>query len=362
MKINNKKRFSAGLMTTLIASATFATTAMATTSANNNLGTPEQQADITNWIANTPAQVSNNMAMQHINPNNLNGVRYVIQWGDTLSSISEATGISVAKLCYDNHIENANFIYAGNVLILNKDGYVPDNYQPRVDPYTVAQTKVTINNGPTFVNIDVQPGAIKEYYDNSDNSNHSTNIYKAGDNTSSQSTTNNNSSNASSKSSSDDSSSDSSSDSVSASTVVDGLNKANSNDKLSFTEGSDGTELSVSSDDIAKAVKDDDYSSLLDEITSALDSDKEDEDVTISISGDGDDLHVYASYSKSDDDEDKQSSDDSSKDEDSQSSDKDEDNDSQSSDDEDSQSDDDDDSNKADTNDDEDTDTTTDDE
>ena len=361
MKINNKKRFSAGLMTTLIAGATFATTAMANATNTNNLGTPEQQADITNWIANTPTQVSNNMAMQHINTNNLNGVRYVIQWGDTLSSISAATGISVAKLCYDNHIENANFIYAGNVLILNKDGYVPDDYQPHVDPYAVAQTKVTINNGPTFVNIDVQPGAIKEFYDNSDNSNHSTNIYKAGDNNSSQGTTNN-SGNDSSKSSSDDSSSNSS-DSVSASTVVDSLNKANSNDKLSFTEGSDGTELSISSDDIAKAVKDDDYSSLLDEITSALDSDKDDEDVTISISGDGDDLHVYASYSKSDDDDDKQTSDDSSKDEDSQSSDKDdEDQDSQSSDDEDSQSDDDDDNNKADTNDDEDTDTTTDDE
>ncbi|QNQ82744.1 LysM peptidoglycan-binding domain-containing protein [Lactobacillus sp. PV037] len=354
MKIN-KKQFSAGLMTMIIASATFATTAMANTTNNNNLGTPEQQADITNWIANTPAQVSNNMAMQHIDPNNLNGVRYVIQWGDTLSSISAATGISVAKLCYDNHIENANLIYAGNILILNKDGYVPDDYHPHVDPYIVAQTKVTINNGPTFVNIEVQPGAIKQYYNDSDNSKNTTNIYKAGDDTSSQAASNKSSDSSNSDNSSSDSNT-SSSDSVSASDVVDGLKKANNNDKLSFTEGSDGTELSISSDDIAKAVKDDDYSALLDKITSALDSDKDDEDVTISIDGDGDDLHVYASYSKRDDD--KQSSDDSS--EDSQSSDKDdEDKDSQSSDD-DSQSDDDDNS-KADTND-EDTDTTTDDE
>lgn len=141
MKIN-KKRLVAAFMTAVLAGPVMATSvAMAD---NNASGSPEEQADITNWIANTPQQISNNMAMQHISMDNLNGTRYIIQWGDTLSGISAATGISVAKLCYDNNIQNANLIYAGDVLILNRDGDVPAGYTPDVNPYAVAQTKVTI--------------------------------------------------------------------------------------------------------------------------------------------------------------------------------------------------------------------------
>ena len=153
---------------------------VATVKADNASGSPEEQADITNWIANTPEQISNNMAMQHINTNNLNGTRYIIQWGDTLSGISAATGISVAKLCYDNNIQNANLIFAGDVLILNFEGSVPAGYDPNVNPNVVAQTKITINNGPTTVNIAVQPQSVVKNYDNSDNSDHLTTIYKAG--------------------------------------------------------------------------------------------------------------------------------------------------------------------------------------
>lgn len=40
-----------------------------------------EQADITNWIANTPEQISANMSRQNINLGDLNGTRYVVQWG-----------------------------------------------------------------------------------------------------------------------------------------------------------------------------------------------------------------------------------------------------------------------------------------
>lgn len=297
MKINNKTRLGAGFLTAILASAAIATTTVA--HANSVTGSPEEQADITNWIANTPQQVSNNMAMQHINVNHLNGVRYVIQWGDTLWSISHATGISIAKLCYDNNIRNANMIYAGNVLILNRDGYVPDDFDPDIDPYVVAQTKVTINNGPQIVNINVQPDAIKQYYDNSNNSN-TTNIYKANSDNSSQAS--------SKKDDSDSDSEDSSSSSdISVSDIVDGLDKANDNDKLSFKEADDDSdikdadELDIDSDDIAKDVKDKDYDDLLDKIKDALDSD-DDSDVTIYVQEDGDEIHIYASSDKSDED------------------------------------------------------------
>ena len=131
MKINNKKRLAAVFMTAVLAGPVLASSVAM---ADNATGSPAEQADITNWIANTPQQVSNNMAMQHIDMNNLNGTRYIIQWGDTLSSISAATGISVAKLCYDNNIQNANLIYAGDVLILNRNGDVPAGYNPNVNP------------------------------------------------------------------------------------------------------------------------------------------------------------------------------------------------------------------------------------
>lgn len=97
-------------------------------------------------MASTPEQISSNISGQNIDVNNLNGQRYVIQWGDTLWGISQATGISVDKLAYDNNIPNADLICAGNVLILNKDGVVPTGFKYQGDPRNVAQTKVTINN------------------------------------------------------------------------------------------------------------------------------------------------------------------------------------------------------------------------
>lgn len=143
-------------------------------------GSVEEQADITNWVANSPQRISSNMAMQHIDRSNLNGTRYIIQWGDTLWAISQSTGISVDKLCYDNHIRNANLIYAGDILILNRNGSVPANYHPNVNPYVVAQTKKTINNNVKSVNIVVSPKiTVNQNQDNSDNS---TNIYRANNN------------------------------------------------------------------------------------------------------------------------------------------------------------------------------------
>lgn len=119
------------------------------------------RADITNWVANTPTQIANNIASQHINTKELKGDKYVIQWGDTLSGISAATGISVAKLAYDNNIHNIDLIYAGDVLILNRDGKpVPTDYHYVGTGLFVAFTKVTINNyidNSTNVNINVSP-------------------------------------------------------------------------------------------------------------------------------------------------------------------------------------------------------------
>lgn len=339
MKLS-KKQLAATFMTAVLAGSVMIGS-VATVEADNVSGSPEEQADITNWIANTPEQISNNMAMQHINTNNLNGTRYIIQWGDTLSGISAATGISVAKLCYDNNIQNANLIFAGDVLILNREGSVPAGYDPNVNPNVVAQTKITINNGPTTVNIAVQPQSVVKNYDNSDNSDHSTTIYKAGAVNSFNNNDNDNEQSASQSSSTKSAKHQKHTSSVSASDIVSGLNDANNNDKLSFDEGdggSDADELNVDSAAILKDAKKNDYDAIISEIESALGS-KAKKDTTIYIEKDGSEIHVYASVNdddssnsssaKSDKEDDSSSSESESSDDSSQSSSDDEDSSSQ---------------------------------
>lgn len=316
MKLS-KKQLAATFMTAVLAGSVIIGS-VAIAEADNASGSPEEQADITNWIANTPEQISNNMAMQHINTNNLNGTRYIIQWGDTLSGISAATGISVAKLCYDNNIQNANLIFAGDVLILNREGSVPAGYNPNVNPNVVAQIKITINNGPTTVNIAVQPQSVVKNYDNSDNSDHSTTIYKAGAVNSFNN--NDNEQSASQSSSTKSAKHQKHTSSISTSDIVSGLNDANDNDKLSFDEGdggSDADELNVDSAAILKDAKKNDYDAILSEIESALGS-KAKKDTTIYIEKDGSEIHVYASVN--DDDSSNSSSAKSDKDDDSSSS------------------------------------------
>ena len=321
MKINNKKRLAAVFMTAVLAGPVLASSVAM---ADNATGSPAEQADITNWIANTPQQVSNNMVMQHIDMNNLNGTRYIIQWGDTLSSISAATGISVAKLCYDNNIQNANLIYAGDVLILNRNGDVPAGYNPNVNPNAVAQTRVTINNGPKTVNI-YAPKSVKKIYneqvDNSKTDDHSNNSENnvfavpadaknsTSDNQQSQQSTD---STSDSESDSQESSSTSAktktrnaaatnhskyhSSSVSASAIVSGLESVADDSKLSFEEGDggeDADQVDVDSAVILKAAKKGDYEKVLSEIKDAL-GDKAKDGTTVYIEKDGNEINVYA--------------------------------------------------------------------
>lgn len=51
----------------------------------------------------------------------------------------------VQKLAYDNHIANVDLIYAGDVLILKRDGQVPRDYSYKGSGRNVAQTSININ-------------------------------------------------------------------------------------------------------------------------------------------------------------------------------------------------------------------------
>ena len=142
-----KQVLAAGLLTAVLLTPVALQTVHAA-----NYQSVEEQADLSNWVANTPAQISANMSRQKIDLNNLHGTRYVVQWGDTLSQISAVTGISVAKLAYDNNIANVDLIYVGQVLILNATGTVPTSYQYRGTGQQVACTHTNLNLNVKQVN------------------------------------------------------------------------------------------------------------------------------------------------------------------------------------------------------------------
>lgn len=107
--------------------------------------TSAHATDITNQITSTLQQITNNLTTQNINPQQLDGQQYVIQWGDTLWGISQATGISIEKLAYDNNIQNIDLIFADDVLILKRDD-VPAGYHVNGNGHRCVHSKIVINN------------------------------------------------------------------------------------------------------------------------------------------------------------------------------------------------------------------------
>jgi len=176
MIMNRKRILSAALASALLFAPFLGQTSSVLANSFYANQTNAERADITNWVANDTEQISSNISSQHIDVNNLDQSKYIIQWGDTLSGISAATGISVRKLAYDNNIKNVDLIYAGDTLILNRDGYVPADWYYQGDGTWVANTKVTINNfidnSDNTVNINVSPVTV-----NDSSTNKSTNVY-----------------------------------------------------------------------------------------------------------------------------------------------------------------------------------------
>ena len=211
--------------------------------------TSAHAADITNWIASTPEQITNNLTTQNINPQQLDGQKYVIQWGDTLWGISQATGISIEKLAYDNNIQNIDLIFAGDILILKRDGDVPAGYHVTGNGYRCAHSKIVINNyygdnnrviinNSTFVSDDHSKNTVIYAPDNSDNSVSFSN----------STTNNNNDKDKDSKDGKDSSSSsseskDASSSSTSGSSSSASSSTASSSESKASTESSKEKEL-----------------------------------------------------------------------------------------------------------------------
>lgn len=74
-----------------------------------------------NWSAKSFADVYTSLQEQGVDLNNLeNGEYYIIEWGDTLNTISDVTRVPVLKLAKDNNIINIDKIYAGTKILIKK--------------------------------------------------------------------------------------------------------------------------------------------------------------------------------------------------------------------------------------------------
>lgn len=72
------------------------------------------------WVARTVAEVKADIQ----NIDNLS--HYTIKWGDTLSAISGATGLSVDSLVEINRIANRDLIFANNKLYFSEEAFLKD--------------------------------------------------------------------------------------------------------------------------------------------------------------------------------------------------------------------------------------------
>ncbi|WP_025729352.1 3D domain-containing protein [Atopobacter phocae] len=70
-----------------------------------------QQVNASEWIARSPEAIA---AEVKVGPNETK--EYTIVWGDTLSAISSATGVSVDQLMAINTLENRDLIYPGTTI------------------------------------------------------------------------------------------------------------------------------------------------------------------------------------------------------------------------------------------------------
>lgn len=220
------------ILTAMMAAVLITPSLLQTVRASNGQSVVEQ-ADLANWVANTPEQISDNMQKQNIDVNNLNGTKYVVQWGDTLSQISEVTNISVAKLAYDNNITNVDLIYVGQVLILNANGTVPSSFSYDGNGQSVATTQTNLNNNADNAKIVVSP-----VITNTQSQTQSNNASSTSESSSDSTTTASSASASEEQSDSSDSTSGSKADTSSSSSSAKGSDKDESTDAKSSSKTS----------------------------------------------------------------------------------------------------------------------------
>ena len=102
--MNNKKRM-------IVAGVFF--TLMGTTLFTNPMNAKANEYTPKNWVARSVQEVKSDLAKHETNHN------YLLVWGDTLSVISQATGVPIQTLVDTNEIANRDFILAGDSIYLS---------------------------------------------------------------------------------------------------------------------------------------------------------------------------------------------------------------------------------------------------
>ena len=96
---------------------------------------------ITSWVSRTIQEVRNSIQSD----SNV----YVVQWGDTLNTISAATGISVEDLVKLNNIQDADLIIAGSTLYFDKANHTVTYVAPDSVPVTYStETEEIVETTP----------------------------------------------------------------------------------------------------------------------------------------------------------------------------------------------------------------------
>ena len=96
------------------------------------------------WVARTVAEVKADIQ----NIDNLS--HYTIKWGDTLSAISEATGLSVDSLVEINRIANRDLIFANNKLYFSEEAFLKDGNTE------VKRQRVSIDNSGSCQSYEIE--------------------------------------------------------------------------------------------------------------------------------------------------------------------------------------------------------------
>ena len=96
------------------------------------------------WVARTVAEVKADIQ----NIDNLS--HYTIKWGDTLSAISGATGLSVDSLVDINRIANRDLIFANNKLYFSEEAFLKDGNTE------VKRQRVSIDNSGSCQSYEVE--------------------------------------------------------------------------------------------------------------------------------------------------------------------------------------------------------------
>ena len=96
------------------------------------------------WVARTVAEVKADIQKEG------DLFKYVIKWGDTLSAISGATGLSVDSLVEINRITNRDLIFANNKLYFSEEAFLKDGNTE------VKRQRVSIDNSGSCQSYEVE--------------------------------------------------------------------------------------------------------------------------------------------------------------------------------------------------------------